>query len=269
MDMKGMNPYQHFGLRQAWLEHFYNIGLKCFSQDEEDKKYQVLGYRQYEGLRAWLRESGLIKIENKSLKETELLEKIKPYGIYNPYTWAIIWANLAYNSVISRWYCLHTDLGATYEKADLVTMIGENYSKSTRDNAVTALTETLRDSPIGSFLKQGIPLELTKNTFSYYREGWDYPSAVALLYALYLYAEHTGRKTFSFTELINARKNPDSKGISPHDIYGIDAKAFREQVQGLATTYPEYIRVSFVANLDNIILGDYSSNDIVELEEKD
>ena len=155
--------------------------------------------------------------------------------------------------------------GATYEKADLVVMLGDSYSKSNRENAITALTETLRQSPIGSALKQGLPIELTKNTFSYLREGWDYPDAVALLYALYLYAEHTGRKTFTFTELANAHANPEAQGISPHDIYGIDVKAFREKVQGLAMTYPQYIRVSFIANLDNIILEDYTSIDILDL----
>lgn len=263
MDMKGMNPYQHFGLRQSWLEHFMNEGTECFSQ-------KVLGTRQYDGLKVWLKESGLIAVnKDKSLSETELSEKLRPLGPYNPLVWAIIWANLAYNSVISKWYCLNAEPGTTYEKADLVVMIGENYSKSNRENAITALAETLRQSPIGSALKQGIPIELTKNTFSYYREGWDYPHAVALLYALYLYAERTGRRTFTFTELANAHNNPDAKGMSPHDIYGIDVKAFRDQVQGLAITYPNYIRVSFVANIDNIILENNSSNDILDLADDD
>jgi phosphoadenosine phosphosulfate reductase len=263
MDMKGMNPYQHFGFRQAWLDHFFTEGVECFSQ-------KVLGNRQYDGLKVWLKESGLVAVNiNKSLSVTTLADKLKPLGPYNPLTWAIIWANLAYNSVISKWYCLNAEVGVTYEKGDMVVMLGDNYSKSNRENAITALTETLRQSPIGSALKQGIPIELTKNTFSYYREGWDYPHAVALLYALYLYAEHTGRRTFSFTELINAHSNMDAQGISPHDIFGIDAKVFHEHVQGLAISYPTYIRVSFVANLDNIILDDYASNDILDLAEND
>ena len=263
MNMKGMNPYQHFGFRQAWLEHYMNDGIECFSMG-------ILGNRQYEGLKAWLKDSGLLIVQkNKSLLETELLKKLLPLGPYNPFTWAIIWANLCYNSVISRWYCLTAEPGATYEKGDLVVMLGENYSKSNRENAITALTETLRMSPIGSALKQGIPIELTKSTFSYLREGWDYPHAVALLYTLYLYAEHVGRKSFTFTELLNAHSNQDAQGISPHDIYGIEPKAFREQVQGLAMTYPEYIRVSFIGNLDNIILEDFTSNDILDLAQED
>lgn len=263
MNMKGMNPYQHFGFRQAWLEHYMSDGISCFSMG-------VLGNRQYEGLKAWLKESGLLAInKDKSMVTTVLFEKIVPLGAYNPFTWAIIWANLCYNSVISRWYCLNSEVGSTYEKGDLVVMIGESYSKSTRENAITALAETLRMSPIGAYLKQGIPIELTSNTYSYIREGWDYPHAVALLYALYLYAEHVGKKSFTFTELANAHNNPDAQGVSPHDIYGIDLKTFREQVQGLAVSYPNYIRVSFIGNLDNIILEDYSSNDIIDLAQED
>ncbi|MBR4291499.1 MAG: phosphoadenosine phosphosulfate reductase family protein [Oscillospiraceae bacterium] len=274
MDMKGMNPYQHFGLRQAWLEHFMSEGTECFNQG-------ILGSRQYAGLKVWLKEGGLIAAnKDKSLSETALMAKMREiktgpesndlvYTAYNPLTWAIIWANLAYNSVITKWYCLNAEPGATYEKGDLVVMIGENYSKSNRENAITALAETLRQSPVGSALKQGIPIEMTRNTYSYFREGWDYPHAVAILYALYLYAEKTGRRTFTFTELVNAHNNPDAKGISPHDIFGIDLKAFREQVQGLAISYPQYIRVSFVANLDNIILENYSSNDMLDLAQDD
>ena len=263
MDMKGMNPYQHFGFRQAWLEHFMTEGLDCFGQG-------VLGNRQYDALKVWLKESNIIETQkDRSLSITALGEKLMQFGPYNPFTWSIIWANLAYNSVISRWYCYNAEIGATYEKGDLVVMIGDNYSKSNRDNAVTALLETLRQSPIGSVLKQGLPLEMTKNTFSYLREGWDYPHAVALLYSLYLYAEHTGRRSFTFTELMNAPNTPDALGISPADIYGIDVKQFREIVQGLAVSFPNYIRVAFVANLDNIILENHTSLEVLDLAEED
>lgn len=262
MDMKGMNPYQHFGLRQAWLEHFMNEGVECFGQ-------AVLGNRQYDALKVWLKESELIATNSdKSLYITDLGKKLTAFGPYNPFTWAIIWANLAYNSVITKWYCLNAEIGATYEKGDLVLMIGEDYTKSSRDNAITALTEMLRQSPIGSALQQGVPIELTKSTYSYLRAGWEMPHAVALLYSLYLYAEHTGRRSFTFSELVGAKNNPDATGMSPSDIYGIDVKAFREQVQGLAISFPKYIRVSFISNLDNIILEDFSSLDILDLAEE-
>lgn len=263
MDMKGLNPYQHFGLQQKWMEHFMFEGIQCFDQN-------VLGNRQYEALKVWLRDAGLI-VNNKkdrTLAITSLGQKLINMGPYNLLTWAIVWANLAYNSRICHWYCLNSEIGATYEKSDLVVMLGDNGSLSSRENAITALTETLRYTPIGDGLKQGLALELSKNTFSYSRTGWDYPNAVALLYALYLYAERDGRHSFSFSDMINARVKPDASGISPSDIYGIDSKTFREQVQGLAIQFPKYIRVSFVANLDNIILEDYTSLDILDLAEE-
>lgn len=260
--MKGLNPYQHFGLRQAWLDHFMNEGLDCFSKG-------VLGNRQYDALRVWLKESNIIATnKDKSLYVTDLGNKLIEFGPYNPLTWAIIWANLSYNSVISKWYCLNAEIGATYEKGDLVLMLGEEYTKSSRENAITALAETLRQSPIGSAIQQGIPLELTKNTYSFLRSGWEMPHAVALLYSLYLYAEHTGRKSFTFSELVSSKNNPDATGMSPSDIYGIDIKALREQIQGLAISFPEYIRVSFISNLDNIILENYTSLDTLSLAEE-
>ena len=259
MNLKGMNCYQNFGFQQNFLEHFMTYGTSCFSRLE-------LGKQQYVSLKKWLEHSQMIQISTKdhSISITELGDKLVQMGAYNPLTWAIIWANLSYNSIICKWYCLNAEVGAAYELGDITTLLGDTYSPTTRKNAVSSLFATFKHSPIGPAIKQGLPIGK-----SYLREGWDYPDAVALLYALYLYAEHTGRKTFTFTELVNAHDNPDATGISPHDIYGIDAKEFRDQVQGLALTYPQYIRVSFVANLDNIVLEDYSSTDILDLAKEE
>ena len=258
MDLKGMNCYQNFGLQQNFLEHFMTYGINCFSRLE-------LGKQQYASLKKWLEHSGILEISNKdrSASVTPLGERLIKFGPYNPFTWAVIWTNLAYNSIICRWYCLNAELGAAYEPGDLVMLLGESYSPTTRKNAVGSLTATFRHSPIGSSLKQGIPLDK-----AYLRAGWDYPHAVAILYALYLYAEHTGRRSFTLTELVNAHKNQDAAGISPSDIFGIDSRNFRDALQGLALQFPKYIRVSFVANLDNIILENYSSLDILDLAEE-
>ena len=258
MDLKGMNCYQNFGFQQRFLEHFITYGTDCFTRSE-------LGNQQYVSLKKWLTHSGIIAISNKdrAVSITPLGQEICRLGPYRPLTWAIIWSNLAYNSIICRWYCLNTEIGAAYEPGDLVVLLGENYAPTTRKNAVSSLTATFRQSPIGDALKQGILIEK-----AYLRAGWDYPHAVALLYALYLYAEHTGQRSFTFTDLVNSHGNPNAKGISPADIYGIDVKAFREAVQGLAVSFPKYIRASFVANLDNIILENFSSLDILELAEE-
>ena len=143
MDLKGMNRYQHFGLRRPWLEHFFENKENCFTMGQ-------LGTRQYDSLKVWLREAGLLSSSGKGVKAgvpTELFGKIEKLGAGDPLVWAIIWTNLAYNSIISKWYMLNVPSGDIYEKNELVFQLGDDYSKSTRDNAVTALLETFRHSP--------------------------------------------------------------------------------------------------------------------------
>ena len=261
-NVKNPDRYRNFGFRQAFYSHFVDNGMKCFEMN-------VLGKDQYKSLKYWLGDAGILKKdESKTGKETinleitPLGEKLLPLGSYNPFVWAILWVNLAYDSIVARCFCLTVACGDLYQKDDLVESLDHDVSEKSRSQAVNSLLSTFRDSPIGSVLKQGIMIDK-----SYLRAGWDYPHAVALLYALYLYAERTGRRSFTFSELVYSHNDPDSSGISPHDIFGIDAKTFRQHVQGLAINYPKYIRVSFVANLDNIVLDDYSSLDILDLAE--
>ena len=262
-DMKNPDRYRNFGFRLAFYSHFVENGTKCFDM-------QVLGKDQYVSLKRWLGEAGMLKMEIKETsgktnervltEMTPLANKLIGFGPYNPFPWAVMWANLAYNSTVVQHFCLNVAPGEMYDKDYLVDSMGTDVDAKYRGQAVNSLLSTFRDSPIGSSIKQGIQIDK-----AYLREGWDYPDAVALLYSLYLYAEHVGKKSFTFSELANAHTMQNHSGISPHDIYGIDVKAFRDQVQGLAMSYPKYIRVSFIANLDNITLEDFTSNDILDL----
>jgi phosphoadenosine phosphosulfate reductase len=148
---------------------------------------------------------------------------------------------------------LFTQSGETYNKAELVFMLGDDYSPSTRDNAVTALLETLRHSPIGSQLKQGIPIP-DGNSFKFLKQGWDSPEAISILYAMYKYAEETGKYTTTLTALENSRGNTETKGVDPVAIFGLNPSKFKEILQDIAIAYPDYFRVVFQQDLDNIIL---------------
>jgi phosphoadenosine phosphosulfate reductase len=249
MNLKGMNRYQHFGFRRPWLEHFFEHGTDCFTQGQ-------LGNRQYDALRVWLREAELLTPSSKGDKSgtlTPLCERLIPLGASNPMVWSIIWTNLAYNSIISKWYMLYAQTSETYDKAELAFMLGDDYSPSTRDNAVTALLETFRHSPIGPSLKQGIPIP-DGASFKFVKQGWDTPEAAAILYALYKFAEKTGRYTFTLTQLDNARNNAEAKGVDPVAIFGLNPDNFKAVVQDIALQYPDFIRIAFVQDLDNIML---------------
>ena len=264
MDLKGMNRYQHFGFRRPWLEHFFTNKETCFSTG-------VLGNRQYDSLKVWLRECGFLTPPCKGDKSgvpTPLFEKIQFLGAGNPLTWAIIWTNLAYNSIIVKWYMLNVPAGEVYEKNDLVFLLGDDYSKSTRDNAVTALLETLRLSPIGAVLKQGIPIP-KGNSFKFSKQGWNTPDAVAILYALYMWAEATDRYSFTLSQMASARGNAEAKGVDPVSIFGINPGRFKDILQDVALQFDKYIRTTFVADLDNVqLFPEHKSIDILDLISK-
>lgn len=261
MDLKGMNRYQHFGLRRPWLEHFFVNRENCFTMG-------TLGNRQYDSLKVWLREGGLLTASGKGDKSgvpTPLFDKVQPLGAGNPLTWAIIWINLAYNSIIVKWYMLNAPAGEVYEKNDLIFLLGDDYSKSTRDNAVTALLETIRHSPIGTVLKQGIPIP-SGNSYKFSKQGWNTPDAVAILYALYMWAEATGRYTFTLSQMASARGNADAKGVDPVSVFGINPDRFKDILQDIALQFDKYIRTTFVADLDNVqLFPEYKSIDILDL----
>ena len=257
MELKGMDRYKHFGLRRPWLENFFQFGMDYFTM-------QRIGSKQYEGLGAWLYEANLVTAK-KSGFTTPLFEKLQPLGAGNPLTWAIIWTNLAYNSIISKWYMLYAPSGEIYEKNDLIFLLGDDYSKSTRDNAVTALLETFRHSPIGTVLKQGIPIP-SGNSYKFSKQGWNTPDAVAILYALYMWAEATGRYTFTLGQMAAARGNAEAKGVDPVSIFGINPGRFKDILQDISLQFDKYIRTTFVADLDNVqLFPEYKSLDILDL----
>ena len=261
MDLKGMNRYQHFGFRREWLEHFFEYGTSCFTRGE-------LGNRQYDALKVWLRESELMTPAGRGEKSgvpTELFKKVQHLSPGNPLLWAVIWTNLAYNSVIIKWYMLYATAGRVYDKAELVFMLGDDYAPSTRDNAVTSLLETLRLSPVGAVLKQGIPIP-DGSSFRYSKVGWEAPNAIAILYSLYKLAQESGRYTFTLSGLASLRTTPKAKGVDPVSIFGLDPDRFRNVVQDVALHYPEYLRVAFVQDLDNVVLvPEISALDILDL----
>ena len=259
-NMVNPDKYRNFGFRQTFYEHFVDNGVSCFDMNS-------LGKDQYKALKQWLGEAGMLKKQVKGKKETIVLElsslgeRLIKYGAYNPVPWAIMWANLAYNSIIVNTFCMNVDAGAEFNNDYLIDCLDSDIDEKYRKQAVNSLLSTFRDSPIGSAIKQGLSIEKT----TYLRTGWDYPDPVVLLYTLYLYGEHTGRKKFGYSELVNAHNNPTARGISPADIFGIDQVQLREFIQGIAVSYPDYIRVSFISDLDNISLENYKSEDILLL----
>ena len=265
MDLKGMNRYQHFGLRSAWVEHFFEEGNECWSSKE-------LGNRQYDALKVYLKECEIIDINpntDKNGQITKLGELLMELGPFHPFVWAVMWTNLSYNSTLVKWYLLNVPTGDVYEKGELIDMIDDMYSESTRSNAITSLAETFVNSPIGASLEMGIPIQ-NGNSYKFNKKGWSTPEASAILYAMFKYAEQLGgHYEMTLSELKSVRdKRPEGFiGMDPVTIFGLDNSAFKLMLQDLANSYPDYIKVAFVADLDNIMLNrEKTSLDIVKME---
>ena len=102
-----------------FLEHFFELKNDCWNS-------KVLGNRQYDALRVWLKEAEIIEASPRSNKNgqlTALAEKLIKLGPYNPFTWAVIWTNLAYNSTIVKWYVLYVPMEKLISKPELIDML--------------------------------------------------------------------------------------------------------------------------------------------------
>jgi phosphoadenosine phosphosulfate reductase len=184
----------------------------------------------------------------------------------------VIWTNLAYNSTLVKWYVLYVPAGETYEKQELVdladTVSPQAQSSRKSENAVSSLAETMRHSPIGNTLEMGIPMP-SGGSFRFHKKGWETPDAASLLYAFYRYAEKmNGHYDLTLSELDSVRKKRPERfvGIEPVSLFGLNEGKFRDIVLSLAVHYPEFIRVSFDADLDNIrLFSERSSLDVVDL----
>lgn len=252
MDLKGINRYQHFGLSTAWLEHFFEMRNECWNSNQ-------LGNRQYDSLRVWLREAEIIDSNARGAEFgqiTPIGEILIEFGPYNPLTWAIIWTHLVHNSILMKWYAFCVPAGESYDRNDFIAMLGDSFAEATRANAILSLAATFNDSPIGGGLEVGIPLTVGK-TKKYLKQGWTTPDPFALLYALYLYAEKIGNHhDFTVRELlvIGRDRKFDLPAIDPITIFALNPDTVKDTFQELANQYPMFIKVSFVAGLDNIQL---------------
>lgn len=66
--------------------------------------------------------------------------------------------------------------------------------------------------------------------------------------------------------MIAARGKDNVVGVDPGAVFGIADDILKEILQSIALQMEKYLRVSFVMNLDNVILSkDVSSLDIIDL----
>ncbi|KJU83050.1 phosphoadenosine phosphosulfate reductase [Candidatus Magnetobacterium bavaricum] len=252
--IKGLGNYRGYGFRKEWLQYYIELGDNLWGSD-------TLGKSGYDALKVWLREA---EITSDNVL-TDLGKKVCTIGANDIRVWAIIFNNLAYNSPIIRWYAQNIEFDVTYKIKDIVAMLGQRHSISTRENAVASLKETFKTSPIGVELGVGVYEMKGRVVTTVVRTAWKEPEPLVILYSLYKFAETGyGYHSFTFAELLN--DNGERAGISPVGIFGIEKEGLKQTLQCLSIDYPEFINVAFNKDLDNINLRkERTSIDVLKL----
>lgn len=252
---RGINRYQGFGFEQDWLNYFLS--------DEEWESNSGMGNCQVEGFKKWLEDAELYNCDDLGL--SELFVQLS--DINDPFMWSVIWNNLAENAPLISWYTLYVPPGL-YLKNDLTCCLakyrGEDIPNRTDQNAMNSIAGTLKGSPIGKTLGQGLVTRKGRTT-EINKTGSDKIPDLAVLYSAYRYAERNDRRRLVASEFI---KNSE---VSPYTAFCMDYGTIKSVLTRLATRYPDLLYIEFSGNLDNIILSDsHSSLDVVKryVEEK-
>lgn len=253
MSVKNISRYQNFGFRQEWLEWFFEMGDE-FWTNEQMGKYMLIGFK------VWLKESGITN--NNAL--TTLGTQLKLLGSDSLITWGTIFTNLAYGSPIIKWYVQNIDFGNEHSAEELTILLGDDYSNTTRQNALASLKETLRLSPIGRLLGAGICTMKGKTVQSIIRHGWNECDPIVLLYSLYKIAETSGFYSFTASQLFNNDLGEDI--ITPKQLFGLTKEQCIQIMTALSHDYSDFISVAFNKDLENINLTkEKTSLDVIKL----
>lgn len=259
--ISGINRYNNFGLREAWVSTLIELGDDYFPWHDEHPQ----GKKMVESASAWFQQAGLVK--DKSRKITSLTELFRLRGISCIIGWDFIWMSLANNAAIVKWLISTTHTGQINEIEQLSNALAASYptlGKSTIDGGLSAFKDMITKSPIGGsrgvvdFESKG------KSVISVVRNAKEVSSLV-VLFGLYLIAQKSERSSFTIRELLSADENSDC--ISPIVAFGIPADKFKLQCQGLATRFPELISCTFTHGLDEIKLfpQNYAADYIINI----
>ena len=257
MSTKNIDRYKNFGLRQEWIEIFFEDVENFWTNDR-------MGSHMFKSFEKWGKEAGIIDEKNNMISS---INKFVDLGADNPVLWGYMYSNIAYNSSIFNWYIRNTEFDNEYQTSDLQIMLGDEYSETTKKNALSAMKDTIKSSPIGWLLGQGECEMKGKVITSIRRVGWQMPDPLVVLYSLYLFAEHCegGNYSFTLTELYD--DSADRIALSPKVIFGTDETILKSIMQGLANNYREFISVDFNKGImENVFLNrEKTARDVLSL----
>ena len=252
----GIDKYSTFGIREEWLNEFFNFGDEWLDNNN-------LGPKQVKAMIRWLSDAELIEPKTKKLSSLEIYLK-RIYKVDPLFIWQIIWNNLYYNSSVIKWYCDEIEWNSVNTKNELKENIGLDFpdlSKGTLSNPIDAMVNMFDRSPLGNILKMGILEKKGRIVKTIKKYGINTTNPMIIAYSLYKVMEDSGRKDFTVSELYDKKFTG-----GPYKLFGISKNELERVLRGLQEDEEQFLRVDLAADLDNIHLRDnISTLDIIKI----
>ena len=256
MNVKGVDNHKTFGLRAEWIKILFESPQNFWSNER-------MGSKMFESFRSWGREVGLL-VDRENF--TADLDKLISLGADSLKLWGMFWVNAAYRSALINLFVKKVGFHTPLDNETFMDMLGDAVKERTKRNALTALKNLFRDSPIGRQLGQGFCTMKGNAVVLITRATWQHPEPLVILYSLYQFSAHADELySFTLTELL--ADSDDREALSPQILFGLAAQELRPLLQGLANDYPDFIRVDFNKGImENIFLNrDKTPDEVVQL----
>ena len=242
--------YKTFGLRDEWIDEY-------FSDPDNFWQSTLLGSAMFDSFKSWSKDAGILDAKNRATEFGELLKSI--YQETPSIFWEIIWINLTYSSFIVNRFASLIKPGTAFDKkylADSISSSESVSSLSTLNNAVGALMDMFKNSPIGDELEQGEEYDKRR-----IRRAYDDLSIEAVAYSLFLYGEKNGTNEFRVADFYNS---DEAKG--PFLEFGISKNELLKKLRFLSSDANRVIIAELNMGLDHITLRkDLTPTSVLEL----
>lgn len=244
-----LNTFADHAPKREWVINFFR-DVETFSNE--------LGPMQRSMFNRFLSDAGLL---SKKLP-TPLYDFIKEIKYDSPDAWSIILVNLAHANQQMKWYIKNIPLDGDISFNTLEDYL-ISFSVSSKDaKSIRKAFGRLCNIHLGSVINWGT-YDAENKTLR--RTKPLSPDPRVFLYGLYKFAEACdGYHEFTLGRLLDF--SIESSGMSPAEIFGMDASETEQYLHGLAHNYPDFITFSPTHGMNLVTLNKgNTAQDILDL----
>lgn len=260
MATSGIDRYSTFGLRDKWVNDFFENDIDFFKGGGQ------LGTKMLSACTNWFREAEILTEKDKQI--TEFGTHLKSvYAVNHIVAWEIIWVNLSLNSLIVQFYTSNINFNQPYTKTEILELMisdFESINSNTLKNPLGALCNMFgitEETIIGDQIKQGVITSKGKTVENIVRDAHNDLSLIGAAYSLFRYAERHNRRMLTVSEFYDENQK---EGI--YRQFGVNRDSFERLLLSLQEESNHVLRAELNMGLDNIILReDLKSIDILKM----